>query len=166
MAGADPLDINEILLRRVPPDRPGFQTTSTTSDGSKRPSSGTMKPRRNDVTQEVEVALSCSRLKLTSPAQLLQQLLQLPDPIDPAGWSVCWFRVADVLRIADGANGFLEVHAEPRTEPPADAGHCGIYGHGQQPCPSTDSAARKLAKIARILSAEQVASLQAGDSID
>lgn len=165
MESVPPLADDEILLRRVPPSTPQFTTIQRTSDGSERPTSSSMTPRKDSDTQEVEVALSCTRLRLTSPRRLLDQLSEEDPPIDPTGWSVCWFRVADVIRIQDGENGNLEVHPEPREECPIDLGHCGIYGASRKPCPSSKSTTRKLAKIARVLTPDQVTLIRAGDSI-
>jgi hypothetical protein len=155
-----PIDPDEILLRRVPPSSPSNRTVVQTEDGVERPASNTMRPRDD------EHALSCSRLLLTSPGGLLRQLAEFKRPIDPAGWRVCWFRVRDIEAIQDGDNGHLVVTTDPRTDPPADLGHCGIYGSAGGPCPRSKGAAKRLAEAARLLTSEQVASLKAGDSID
>ncbi len=149
------INADEILLRRVRP--PLDERCKALSDGSRRPNSDVMACRSD------EVALSCSRLRLTSPRQLLDQLRQMSDPIDPKGWGVCWFRFSDVVQIADGEDGHLEVWIEPTQ---IDLGHCGIYASNGRPCPNTRSARRKLALIARLLSDEQIKLLQAGDTIE
>ena len=67
-----PLDADEILLRRIPP--PLEKNSKLLSDGSRRPNSDRMTPRKDPETGNVEQALSCSRLSHTSPRQLLDQL--------------------------------------------------------------------------------------------
>lgn len=122
-----------------------------------------MQTRKNKITQEVETSLSCSRLKYTSPQQLLDQLRHQDTPIDPKGWGVCVFRASDVAAIEDGLNGRLSVRHEPTS---LDPGHSGIYGNNGQPCPRTKGAAHRLSRIARMLSEGEVTRLRAGDNVD
>ena len=161
MDSGPPLDPDEILLRRIP--APLDRNSKLLEDGSRRPNSNCMAPREDSKTRRIEEALSCSRLRYTSPKSLLDQLQMLPTPIDPTGWSVCWFRVSDLVKIEDGDRGLLEVHPDP-TE--LDPGHCGIHGPDGSPCPRTRATSRHLAKIARILTPEQVANIQPGDHLE
>lgn len=160
---SDPISPDEILIRRVPPNRENSESFRRDENGIERPTSGCMQPRKNKITQEVEVSLSCSRLKYTSPLQLLDQLRHQDTPIDPKGWGVCVFRASDVTAIEDGSDGRLSVRHEPTS---FDLGHSGIYGNNGQPCPRTKGAAQRLSRIARMLSEGEVTRLQAGDNVD
>ncbi len=160
MSSVPPLAPEEFILRRVPP----HFDIMTLADGSHRPPSNAMMPRKLR-DGSVETALSCSRLLLTTPAELLSQLQLMEPSIDSTGWKVCYLRVSDVNGIRDGDNGYLSVVTDPRYDIPVDLGHCGIYGANQQPCPRTKIAAKKLAAIARILTDKQVCSMPRGLSV-
>ncbi len=134
---------DEVLLRRIPhqpdcvKDRPGVGLTAT---------SYAIKNRRG------EKGSSWTRLVQTSPRKLLDQL-QL-DGISPEGWTVCRIRVSDVRDVR------LDVIHLPTER---DAGHCEIRETPRQSfSPGIWS---KLAKKTRILSAEEVETLQAGDQL-
>lgn len=111
---------DDIVIRRVPPSRPDFVTHDFDECGIERPTSSATRPRQNRATKEYERALSCSWLKMTSPAELLANLRRLKDPIDPTGWRICCFRVGDIEELGDGAGGFLKVRHEPELAPPVD----------------------------------------------
>jgi hypothetical protein len=99
-----------------------------------------------------EEGLSCTRLKITSPRDLLGQLHL--DGIDPQGWMVCRILVADVEKLG------LTVRASPTDR---DPGHCEIRGTPQQSY--TSGVSSKLAKGTRILTDDEVETLVAGGEI-
>lgn len=165
MESVPPIEEDEILLRRVPPSTPTMRLVELRSDGTERVASVVMTPRKDRLTGACEEALSCSRLRLISPMQLLENLRDGNPPIDPTGWRVCYFRVADIRRIGDGPQGFLDVRADPRTSPPIDLGHCGIYGSNGQPCPKGKSTVRRMAEVTQLFSEDQVSRIQAGGKI-
>lgn len=68
---------DDVLIRRIPPSRPGFESITPRSDGGYRASSPMM------ATRDDEHSLSCSLLRLTPPARLLEDLRS--DGIDPTG---------------------------------------------------------------------------------
>ena len=166
MESVPPIEEDEILLRRVPPSTPTMRLVELRSDGTERVASVIMTPRKDRLTGACEEALSCSRLRLISPMQLLENLKVGKPPIDPTGWRICYFRVADIRKVEDGPRGCLEVRADPRTAPPIDLGHCGIYGADGQPCPSGKSTTRRMAEVTKLLTLEQVSRIQAGGRID
>ena len=153
---------DDIVIRRVPPSRPDFVTHDFDECGIERPTSSATRPRQNRATKEYERALSCSWLKMTSPAELLANLRRLKDPIDPTGWRICCFRVGDIEELGDGSGGFLKVRHEPELAPPVDLGHCGIYGSDGRPCPHSKGTMSRLAKIGRMLTEEEVVNTKAG----
>ena len=132
---------DEILLRRIPPSSAGNVTISERPDGGCRATSWAMK------TKPSEDALSCSRLKLTSPNQLLDMLLSQGK--DSSEWHVCEFKVSDVLELG------LEIAFTP-TE--IDPGHCSITAQNGSPYPN-GTKAQKLAKRTRILTQEEIDNL-------
>lgn len=91
---------------------------------------------------------SCSRLQITSPRTLLS-LVTSPDD-----YLICRMRVTDVRALN------LEAHALPTAE---DRGHCEIRQPANQHFPA--SVWSRLAKTTRILTPEEVATLQAGDEL-
>ncbi len=95
---------------------------------------------------------SCSRLQLTSPRTLLSLVtLQGKSPDD---YLVCRIRVTEVRALN------LDVLALPTDE---DPGHCEIRKTVDQHYPA--SVWTRLAKTTRILTPEEVATLQAGDEV-
>ncbi|MFV0445063.1 MAG: hypothetical protein ACK5Q5_15925 [Planctomycetaceae bacterium] len=82
MGEVPPLDPDEILLRRIPPSRPENKTVDVDADGTERAARNVMSPRKSRKTGEFEQGLSCSRLRLTSPRELLAAL----GDRDPSGW--------------------------------------------------------------------------------
>ncbi len=77
------IDDNEVIIRRIPPGKPGQDTVMP--DGS-RVTSATL------MLKAGEQGLSCSRLSITSPEQLLSQIgKSISD-----GWSVCGWKVAEL----------------------------------------------------------------------
>ena len=158
MGSIPPLELDEVLLRRVPPSRPECRTIEIRPDGSERVTSVVMSPRSH------EEALSCSRLRFTTPLDLLANLRQMSPPIDPTGWKVCCLFVSDIQQIEDGPHGRLEVLADPRLEPPVDLGHCGIYGAQRTACPRNKLTKKRLADAARILTPTQMETLHSGST--
>ncbi|MCH8342751.1 MAG: hypothetical protein IH983_02060 [Planctomycetes bacterium] len=134
---------DEIILRRIPnqPDcikhRPGIGLTATSFAIRNLPG---------------KKGSSWTRLVQTSPRKLLDQL-QL-DGISPKGWMVCRIRVSDVRDFR------LDVIHLPTER---DAGHCEIRETPRQSfSPAIWS---KLARRTRILTAEEVETLQAGNQL-
>jgi hypothetical protein len=148
---------DEILLRRVPPSTQDFVTVRA-DGGIERPTSVTLRTRRNTSEQ----SLSCTRLKMTSPSELLGQLALGGSPMDASGWRVCCFLASDLLQLDDDGDGKLTVVHEPRIIPPVDLGHCGIYGSAGRPYPQAKGVSARLARIARMLTEEEVANTKAG----
>lgn len=134
---------DKIILRRIPnqPDclkhRPGIGVTATSFAIKNLPG---------------KKGSPWRRLVQTSPRMLLDQL-QL-DGISPEGWMVCKIRVSDVRDFR------LDVIHLPTQR---DAGHCEIRETLTQSF--SDGIWSKLAKKTRILTAEEVETLQAGDQL-
>lgn len=131
------IEDEDVLIRRIPPSRPGFESITPRSDGGYRASSAMM------ATRDDEHSLSCSLLRLTPPARLLEDLRS--DSIDPNGWHVCRFLAKDVRELG------LEVVSDPTER---DPGHCSISGKNGVPFPS--KAAKKLANRTVVLAAEDI----------
>ena len=131
------IDDSEVLLRRVPPSSDNFQTICELADGGFRATSPVMSTRPN------EDYLSCSRLRLTSPRHLLDDLRN--DDIEPEGWHVCQFLVSDVKKLG------LEI-AFTRTD--RDPGHCSITDKDGLAYPNNK--AQKLARQTKILTDEEI----------
>ena len=133
----DVVSIDEFIIRRIPPGKPDFDTVVSCGDYD-RPTSATLGLRRG------EYGLSCSRLAITSPAQLLaQQNCLLAD-----GWRVCIWKVADLP-------AELEVIVTPSDPPGLDQGHCEI--RAKSGFVYNGKLASKLAKKARILKPDEMA---------
>ncbi len=147
MDGSEPVEDDEVILRRIPPSTRDLASTTARPDGRLRATSVRLS-RRDD-----EAGLSCSRLVLTSPTDLLNQLHE--QEIDPAGWLVCRIFVKDVRDLG------LDVMPKPMEN---DPGHCEIYAADFKPFPNKKAA--KLAKKTRILMDEEVNRLKAGDKIE
>jgi hypothetical protein len=94
-------------------------------------------------TRKDEEHLSCSRLRLTSPRHLLNDLRN--DGIDPDGWQICRFNVSDVIELG------LAIEFTPTDR---DPGHCSITGVGGLAYPK--SKAQKLARRTRILTDDEI----------
>ena len=140
------IDDDEVIIRRIPPSTAGGASTKELHDGRHRATSFRMSTKHPD-----ETGLSCSRMKLTSPRELLDQL-QIHG-IDPVGWTVCRLLVRDVRELG------LDV-VFCRTDD--DPGHCEIRGKDGLDFPNKSSS--RLAKKSLILTEEQIKTLKAGDS--
>jgi len=137
----------EIILRRVPPSSPGHETiVELAGRGRHRATSSTLKEPRPGA------GLSCSRLKVTAPRELLSQLAA--QGIDPAGWLVAAWRCSAIRSLG------LAIRSCP-TE--LDAGHCEIGDLQSGSFPSSKAIQSKLARLSRILHSDEVARLIAGD---
>ena len=97
-------------------------------------------------TRPDEDELSCSRLLLTSPGHLLNDLRN--DGIEPEEWHVCRFLVSDVKDLG------LDIAFTPTDR---DPGHCSITGKGGLAYPNNK--AQKLARRTRILTEGEIATL-------
>ena len=137
----------EFIIRRVPPssDKMTFSKGKTDSPNArKRATSSTLNLR------PLELGLSCSRLLITSPSQLLAQVnLSIKD-----GWEVSVWKVKD---LPDG----LSVVVTPSVPQELDPGHCEI----RSPCFS-EKLKSKLAQASTILTDNQVEKMKAGDIPD
>lgn len=131
------IDDSEVLLRRVPPSSDYFQTICERADGGFRATSPVMSTR-ND-----EDDLSCSRLRLISPQDLLNDLRN--DGKEPRGWHVCRFLVSDVKELG------LEIAFTPTER---DPGHCSITSKDGLAYPNNK--AKKLARQTKILTDEEI----------
>ncbi len=141
----DRIDDDEVLLRRIPPSTESFQSTCERGDGGLRASSAMLKT----ITKQGEEHLSCSRLRITSPQALLDDLRN--DGKDPHGWHVCEFRVSDVTELG------LEIAFTPTDR---DPGHCSITGVNGSVYPNNKgNKAKKLARKTRILTPEEIEDL-------
>lgn len=101
---------DEIILKRLPPPKPGGPTTTITRPGiGLTATSFVLQPRPN------EEHPSWSRHAITAPVELLK--LAETQGIDIRGWSVCAVTVQDVRDLG------LDVVATPTDE---DPGHCEI----------------------------------------
>jgi hypothetical protein len=146
-----PIAPGEVLLRRVPPCTDKVVRRKIDDQGVLRPASSATSTREN------EEYLSCSRLQITSPRQLLEQL------DDSTGWGVCCFRARDVQTLSDGGGGHLTLRHEPEEN---DPGHAGIYSAGFRPYPQAKSPAKHLAKVARMLTDDELQRLRPGESVE
>ncbi len=126
------IDDGELILHRIP--SPLSENTKPIEGGGSRPIS-----QRMQLLKPEDSGLSCSRLKQTSPRQLLNQLYAMAK--DPAGWGVCVLKVSSVRALG------LDVVHKPEG---ADPGHCEIQGTFSRKTP------RKLAKISRMLTEDEV----------
>lgn len=147
MDGTERVGDDEVILRRIPPSRPGIATTKKRPEGGFRATSMTLS------TEEEEQGLSCSRLAITAPKGLLNQLTT--QGIDQTDWTVCRIFVRDVRAIG------LDVVPRPVD---TDLGHCEIVDGDQKPFPNAKKS--KLALQTRILTDEEVEQINAGDVID
>ena len=140
----EPVSGDEYIIRRIPPPRPSMDFITQKSDGLWRATSAALHRR------EGEMGLSCSRLAITSPKQLLAQInASVHD-----GWEVCIWKVSD---IPEG----LSVVITPSSPPELDPGHCEIRSQN-----FTDRLRSKLAKASVVLTHAQVETMRAGDSAD
>lgn len=136
----DHIEDDEVLLRRIPPSTDFCQSTVPRADGGLRATSARMS------TLKGEDDLSCSRLQITSPRRLLDDLWN--DGIDPAGWHVCRFLASDVRDLG------LEITFTPTDR---DPGHCSITAKDGLAYPNNK--AQKLARRTRILTEAEIATL-------
>ncbi len=144
MAGSEPISSHEVILKRVRSDDP--RCIQPRAEGGYRATSFAIKNRVH------ERGSSCSRLLRTSPNELLSQVI-LQDQ-SPNDYLVCRIRVSDVRELS------LDV-VHLRTD--VDPGHCEIR---ETPTQSFSPGRwSKLAKKTRILTAEEVETLQAGDQL-
>lgn len=135
---------DEFIIRRIPPSKPEIQLDYvTTKDGDRKRATSIALALRAG-----EIGLSCSRLKETSPKQLLAQVGV--STLD--GWTVAIWKISE-LPIG------LKVEITPSVPPDLDPGHCEIR--------PIDTYTRKiqsnLAKSSTILSVEDIESLKPGD---
>ncbi len=140
----EPVSKEEYIIRRVPPssDKMIYSKVKANSPNARKRATSAALYRRQG-----ELGLSCSRLSITSPIQLLSQV-NLPS-LD--GWEVCVWRVGD---LPEG----LSVMITPSVPPELDRGHCEIR--------SRDFSKRLISKLAdasTILTTDQVANMKAGD---
>lgn len=131
----------EYIIRRIPPSRPNMDFIAKKSETRSRATSAALYRR------EGELGLSCSRLLITSPAELLAQV----NASHRDGWGVCIWKVSE---IPDG----LSVVIVPCNPPDLDPGHCEIRSTD-----FTDRLKSKLAKASTVLTPKEIESLQAGD---
>ena len=156
MQHVPPLEPDELLLRRILPRKSWKKRERVDPSGPVRVQE--MRPRlRGGGSTEREHGLSCSRLRLTSPLKLLRDVKHLPR--SDLFW-VCAFRLRDVLLIPDPEGGTLRVQVEQTFQ---DSGHVVIVGSNGRPCPDTDITRNRLADVARLLTEEEVRTLDAGD---
>ena len=134
------IDGTEVLLRRIPPSTDLVISTCSRGDGTLRATS----PRMS--TRPEEDHLSCSRLRLTSPRHLLDDLQNESIPLE--GWHVCQFLVSDVRELG------LSIAFTPTDR---DPGHCSITDKNGLAYPKNK--AQKLARRTRILTDEEIDSL-------
>lgn len=143
MADSREIALEEVILKRVRANDP--HCIQPYGDGYRATSFAIRTPPGQEGS-------SCSRLQLTSPRTLLSLVaLQGKSPDD---YLVCRMRVTDVQALN------LEVLALPTKD---DPGHCEIRETVNQGF--TASVWSKLAKTTRILTPEEVATLQAGDEL-
>ncbi|QDU47606.1 hypothetical protein Mal52_61410 [Symmachiella dynata] len=134
-----PIQEDEILLRRVRRPSASNVTVKKRPDGGDQATSWAMKTKDNE--------LSCSRKKITTPQQLLKSLiLQGEDPLD---FLVCEFKVSDIKEIG------LEIAFTPTHD---DPGHCSITGENQSRYPNGNKA-KRLARRTRILTEDEIEEL-------
>jgi hypothetical protein len=129
---------DDILIRRIPPNRESFVTIVMTHSGRYRAASSMLSVDAD------EDDLSCSLLRITTPLELLEYLEQ--QQIDSNGWHICAFRVRDVQDL-----GFQVCH----TPAERDAGHCSISNPMGGPR-FPESKAKKLAKKALVLNEDEI----------
>lgn len=146
MDGTEPVADDEVILRRIPPSKLGIATTKEVSKGGHRATSATLS------TDQGEEGLSCSRLAITSPQQLLNQLSDQGKDLE--GWTVCRMFVRDVRALG------LDVVPRPVQN---DLGHCEIVDADSKPYPNSKKS--KLAKKTRIMTDEEIIRLKGGDTL-
>lgn len=135
----------EIILRRIPPSG-NIESTQVRPEGGLRAVSIHLQIKKD------ETGLSCSRLLITSPKELLDQLEF--SGIPKQAWMVCRIFASDIYDL-----GLDVVYC--KTE--LDLGHCEIRPTPNQSYSKTIRS--KLAKKTRILTEDEVDSLQAGDEL-
>lgn len=150
MDAAELIGDDEVILRRVPPSTPDVVSTKACPPtGRLRATSIRMS------TFPGEEGLSCTRLRQTSPQELLADLRN--DLVDPTGWYVCRMFVSEVRSLG------LEVIHKPTDR---DPGHCEILGKSQSTTLAfPNNKSQSLAKRTRILTASEVVTLKAGDML-
>lgn len=137
----------EYIIRRIPPssDKMTYSKAKANSLNARTRATSAALFRRPG-----ELGLSCSRLSITSPIQLLSQVkLSHMD-----GWEVCVWRVSE---LPDG----VTVIITPSVPPELDPGHCEIR--------SPDFSKKLISKLAAastILTLDQLVNMQAGDIPD
>ena len=132
---------DEYVIRRIPPPRPNMNFIAAKSDSRFRATSAALYRR------EGELGLSCSRLSITSPAQLLAQV----DALIHDGWEVCIWKVCDIP-------AGLSVVITPSDPPDLDPGHCEIRSPE-----FNDRLKSKLARASTILTHKEIETMQPGD---
>lgn len=147
----DAIADDEIIRRRILPTTPGHQTIQELPGEPGRFRATSMSLKESDPG----AGLSCSRLLITSPRSLLEQLRS--HGFDPAGWSVAVWRAAEIRRLR------LSIESCP-TE--SDSGHREIRDQDSGGFPSSKSVQSKLAKASRILSRDEIDRLPAGGNLE
>ena len=145
MEYSEEIDHKEIILRRIPPEG-HVSSTQPRPEGGLRASSVRL------LNKKGESRVSWSRLLITSPKQLLAQLTL--DGISPQGWMVCRIAVSEIRKL-----GWEVVCC--RTE--QDPGHCHVVETDRHPF--TRKLWKKVSVKTRILTPDEVASVQAGDEL-
>ena len=153
MPDAPPLEPDEVLLHRLPPRKKGRRTEFGQPVKARE-----LRPRPDkERPGERQHGLSCSRLRLTSPGDLLRAVADFPDG---DSWTVCAFRLRDVRGVPDPDGGSLRVEVQPTDD---DPGHVVIVGSDGRPCPDKQQARDDLAAVARVLSDDELRTLRVGD---
>lgn len=135
---------DEFIIRRIPPSKPDLQLDYVTNkdEHRKRATSAAVALRPG------ERGLSCSRLQITSPKQLLAQV----GVSIAAGWNVAVWKISELPK-------GLNVVLTPSEPAEMDPGHCEIRPIGDY----TRAIQSKLAKASTILFTEEIESMKAGD---
>jgi len=137
----------EYIIRRVPPstEKMTYSKNKLNSPNLRKRATSAALFRRPS-----ELGLSCSRLSITSPSQLLAQVnVSVKD-----GWEVCVWRTSELP-------AGLSVLITPSIPQDLDAGHCEIRSPE-----FSKKLISKLADASTILTADQVVNMKAGDIPD
>ena len=145
MPDVETIDDDEVILRRIPPSDT-IESTMLREGGGLRATSARLS------TRDDEEGLSCTRLRQTSPADLLSQLRL--HGMSPETWMVCRLHVQEVRSL-----GLNVVHKPTDWDP----GHCEVVNPNGK---VTSKLSSKLAKRSRILTDEEVARLLAGARLE
>ena len=137
----------EYIIRRVPPST---EKMTYSKDKLNSPNSRKRVTSAGLFRRPLELGLSCSRLSITSPSQLLAQVnVSVKD-----GWEVCVWKASE---LPEG----LFVFITPSIPQEFDAGHCEIRSPE-----FSKKLISKLVDASTILTADQVVNMKAGDIPD